>query len=143
MNIQKFTQKSIEAINDVEKLVYDYGNQEMTQEHLLLALVQQEGGLIPRLIEKMEIDLAHFTNHIRKNVEALPKVSGGQIYCGQDLNNVLIHGEDEAKQMGDEYVSVEHLMLSMMHHRKHQMLNGDILVSHLLCLVLAMNQDIV
>ncbi len=121
MNIQKFTQKSIEAINDVEKLVYDYGNQEMTQEHLLLALVQQEGGLIPRLIEKMEIDLAHFTNHIRKNVEALPKVSGGQIYCGQDLNNVLIHGEDEAKQMGDEYVSVEHLMLSMMHHPRKSM----------------------
>ncbi len=115
MNIQKFTQKSIEAVNDCEKLAYDYGNQEIEQEHLLLALLEQEDGLIPKLIEKMEIDLHHFTENARRRLEARTKVSGaGQLYVGKDLNNVLIHAEDIAKSMGDEYVSVEHLFLCLL-----------------------------
>ncbi len=115
MNIQKFTQKSIEAVNDCEKLAYDYGNQEIEQEHLLLALLEQEDGLIPKLIEKMEIDLHHFTENARRHLEARTKVSGaGQLYVGKDLNNVLIHAEDIAKSMGDEYVSVEHLFLCLL-----------------------------
>lgn len=114
MNIQKFTQKSLEAVNDAEKLTYDYGNQEIEQEHLLLALLQQEDGLIPRLIEKMEINLNYFTNDVISMVEARPKVSGaGNVYIGKNLNDCLLHAEDEAKRMGDEYVSVEHLFLSM------------------------------
>lgn len=115
MNINKFTQKSMEAVSACEKLAYDYGNQEIEQEHLMLALLQQQDGLIPRLIEKMEINLEHFTDNAIKRVEARVKVSGaGQVYVGKDLNNVLIHGEDEAKAMGDEYVSVEHLFLAML-----------------------------
>ena len=115
MNIQKFTQKSIEAVNDCEKLAYDYGNQEIEQEHLLLALLEQEDGLIPKLIEKMEIDLHHFTENARRHLEARTKVSGaGQLYVGKDLNNVLIHAEDIAKSMGDDYVSVEHLFLCLL-----------------------------
>ncbi len=117
MNIQKFTQKSIEAVNNSEKLVYEYGNQEMEEEHLLLALMQQEDGLIPKLIEKMGMDPKAFTNDVIARVQARTKVSGaGQIYVGKDLNNVLIHAEDEAKQMGDEYVSVEHLFLSLIRY---------------------------
>ncbi len=117
MNIQKFTQKSIEAVNTGEKLVYEYGNQEMEEEHLLLALMQQEDGLIPKLIEKMGMDPKAFTNEVIAKVEARTKVSGaGQIYVGKDLNNALIHAEDEAKQMGDEYVSVEHLFLSLIRY---------------------------
>lgn len=114
MNIQKFTQKSIEAINDCEKLAYEYGNQEIEQEHLLVALLQQPDGLIPKMIEKMEINLEHFTENAKKKLAARTKVSGGQIFVGQDLNKVLIHAEDEAKQMGDEYVSVEHLFLTLL-----------------------------
>lgn len=114
MNIQKFTQKSVEAINDCEKLAYDYGNQELEQEHLLLALLEQEDGLIPKLIEKMEIQLEHFTENAKRHLSARVKVSGGQLRVGQDLNKVLIHAEDEAKQMGDEYVSVEHLFLALL-----------------------------
>lgn len=115
MNIQKFTQKSIEAVNNCEKLAYDYGNQEIEQEHLLLALLEQEDGLIPKLIEKMEIDVHHFTENARRHLEARVKVSGaGQLYVGKDLNNVLIHAEDIAKSMGDEYVSVEHLFLCLL-----------------------------
>ncbi len=117
MNIQKFTQKSIEAVNTGEKLVYEYGNQEMEEEHLLLALMQQEDGLIPKLIEKMGMGPKAFTNEVIAKVEARTKVSGaGQIYVGKDLNNALIHAEDEAKQMGDEYVSVEHLFLSLIRY---------------------------
>ncbi len=117
MNIQKFTQKSIEAVNQSEKLVYEYGNQEMEEEHLLLALMQQEDGLIPKLIEKMGMDSKAFTNDVIARVQARTKVSGaGQIYVGKDLNQVLIHAEDEAKQMGDEYVSVEHLFLSLIRY---------------------------
>ncbi|MGN0483364.1 MAG: ATP-dependent chaperone ClpB [Lachnospiraceae bacterium] len=113
MNIQKFTKKSIEAINDCEKLAYEYGNQEIEEEHLLVALLQQEDGLITKMIEKMEIDKDHFLKNAIKHLEARVKVSGGQVFVGQELNKVLIHAEDEAKQMGDEYVSVEHLFLSM------------------------------
>ena len=117
MNIQKFTQKSIEAINQTEKIVYDYGNQEIEEEHMLLALTTQEDGLIPKLITKMEIDLEHFTNNVKSKVEKRTKVSGdSQIYMGKDLNNALIHAEDEAKAMGDEYVSVEHIFLSIIKH---------------------------
>ena len=115
MNIQKFTQKSIEAINACEKLAYEYGNQEIEQEHLLVALLTQEDGLIGKLIEKMEINREHFTENAKRHLNARTKVSGaGQIYVGKDLNNVLIHAEDEAKGMGDEYVSVEHLFLSLL-----------------------------
>ena len=117
MNIQKFTQKSMEAVQDCEKLAYEYGNQEIEQEHLLLALLQQQDGLIPKLIEKMEIDLNYFTNDAISMVEARTKVSGGgQVYMGKYLNEVLIHAEDEAKTMGDDYVSVEHLFLSLIKH---------------------------
>ncbi|SEI48895.1 ATP-dependent Clp protease ATP-binding subunit ClpB [Lachnospiraceae bacterium A10] len=117
MNIQKFTQKSMEAVNGTEKLAYDYGNQEIEQEHLLVSLLNQEDGLIPKLIEKMEIDLQYFRNDAVQMLERLTKVSGaGQVYVGKNLNEVLIHAEDEAKAMGDEYVSVEHLFLSMIKH---------------------------
>ncbi len=112
MNIQKFTQKSIEAINDCEKLAYEYGNQEIEQEHLLVALLRQPDGLIRKMIEKMEINTEHFMDNAIRHLEKRVKVSGGQVYIGQALNKVLISAEDEAKQMGDEYVSVEHLFLS-------------------------------
>ena len=115
MNIQKFTQKSIEAINALEKLAYEYGNQEIEQEHLLVALLTQEDGLIGKLIEKMEINREHFAENALRKLNARVKVQGaGQVYIGKDLNNVLIHAEDEAKHMGDEYVSVEHLFLSLL-----------------------------
>lgn len=117
MNINKFTQKSVEAVQNCEKLAYDYGNQEIEQEHLLVALLQQDEGLIPRLIEKMEIHLEHFSENAVRHLEARTKVSGGQVFIGKDLNQVLIHGEDEAKAMGDEYVSVEHLFLSMIRYQ--------------------------
>ena len=114
MNIKKFTQKSLEAVNGSEKLANDYGNQEITESHLLLSLLKQEDGLIPRLIEKMEIKLDYFENDIENMVASLPKVSGSsQNFVGKDLNNVLIHSEDEAKAMGDSYVSVEHIFLSI------------------------------
>ena len=114
MNIQKFTQKSIEAVNDCEKLAYEYGNQEIEQEHLLVALLHQQDGLIPKLIEKMDIQLAHFINNAENKLAARVKVSGGQVFVGKDLNQVLIHAEDEAKALGDEYVSVEHLFLALL-----------------------------
>lgn len=116
MNIQKFTQKSMEAIQDCEKLAYEYGNQEIEQEHLIVALLQQEDGLILKLIEKMEIQKEHFVDNAIRHLEARTKVSGGQVYVGQALNKVLISAEDEAKQMGDDYVSVEHLFLSLLRY---------------------------
>ena len=116
MNIQKFTQKSMEAVQDCEKLAYEYGNQEIEQEHLLVALLQQENGLIPQMIEKMEIQLEHFKENATRRLEARTKVSGGQVFVGKDLNQVLIHAEDEAKAMGDEYVSVEHLFLALLRY---------------------------
>ncbi|MCI8390084.1 MAG: ATP-dependent chaperone ClpB [Roseburia sp.] len=121
MNIQKFTQKSVEAINDCEKLAYEYGNQEIEQEHLLAALLRQEDGLIPKLIEKMEIQKEHFTGNAERHLAARTKVSGGKVFIGQELNKVLIHAEDEAKQMGDEYVSVEHLFLALLKYPNRAM----------------------
>ena len=113
MNISKFTQKSIEAVNSLEKLAYEYGNQEIEQEHLLYALLKQEDSLILKMVEKMEIDKTYFTEAVESALEKRTKVSGGQVYIGQYLNKVLVQAEDEAKAMGDEYVSVEHLFLSM------------------------------
>ena len=113
MNIQKFTQKSIEAINGCEKLAYEYGNQEIEQEHLLL----QEDGLSPKLIEKMEINKEHFIQNAKDHLAKRVKVSGGQIYMGQNLNKVLVSAEDEAKKMGDAYVSVEHLFLTLIKYQ--------------------------
>lgn len=116
MNISKFTQKSMEAVEGCEKLAYEYGNQEIEQEHLLYSLLTIEDSLIKKMIEKMEINLPHFTERAKQALEKRVKVQGGQVYMGQDLNKVLISAEDEAKQMGDEYVSVEHLFLSMIRH---------------------------
>ncbi len=113
MNIQKFTQKSIEAVNQCEKLSMEYGNQEIEQEHLLYALLTIDDSLILKLIEKMEINSEHFVSRARAALEKRVKVQGGQPYVGQYLNKVLISAEDEAKRMSDEYVSVEHLFLSM------------------------------
>ena len=113
MNIQKFTQKSIEAVNGCEKIAMEYGNQELEQEHLLYALLTIDDSLILKLIEKMEINKDYFVDRVEKALEKRVKVQGGQPYVGQYLNKVLISAEDEAKRMGDEYVSVEHLFLSL------------------------------
>ena len=114
MNISKFTQKSIQAVNDLEKLAYEYGNQEIEQEHLLMSLLRQEDSLILKLVAKMGIDQNLFLNGVEQALNKRVKVSGGQPYIGQYLNKVLISAEDLAKQMGDEYVSVEHLFLAML-----------------------------
>lgn len=114
MNISKFTQKSIEAIQNCEKIANEYGNQEIDQEHLLFALVNLEDSLIIKLIEKMEIQPEHFKNRVEDYIAKRPKVQGGNMYMSQALNYVLIHAEDEAKRMGDEYVSVEHLFLTLL-----------------------------
>ncbi len=114
MNISKFTQKSLEAVNGMEKLAYEYGNQEIEEEHLLYSLLTQEESLILKLVEKMEIHREYFLNRVKSDLEKRVKVSGGQLYIGAMLNKVLISAEDEAKQMGDEYVSVEHLFLSLL-----------------------------
>ena len=116
MNISKFTQKSMQAVERCEKLAYEYGNQEIEQEHLLYSLLTIEDSLIVKLIEKMEINTSHFINRAEQALERRTKVQGGQVYIGKDLNKVLISAEDEAKQMGDEYVSVEHLFLTMLKH---------------------------
>ena len=113
MNINKFTQKSIQAVNDLEKVAYEFGNQEVEQEHLLYTLMNQEDSLIQKLIQKMEIQPEYFANGIIQMLNKRPKVSGGQVYIGNDLNKVLVTAEDQAKAMGDEYVSVEHLFLAM------------------------------
>ncbi len=114
MNIQKFTQKSMQAVEGCEKLAYEYGNQEIEQEHLLYSLLNIEESLILKLIEKMEIQKEHFLNRALQAINKRVKVQGGQIYVGQYLNKVLIGAEDEAKGLGDEYVSVEHLFLAML-----------------------------
>ncbi len=116
MNISKFTQKSVQAIQNLEKTAYDFGNQEIEQEHLLYSLLHQEDSLILKLVEKMEIQKEHFLNRLEDYIGKRTKVSGGQPYIGQYLNQCLINAEDEAKAMGDEYVSVEHLFLSMLSH---------------------------
>ncbi len=116
MNISKFTQKSMQAVEQCEKLAYEYGNQEIEQEHLLYSLITIDDSLILKLVEKMEINTEHFCNRAKTALEKRVKVQGGQVYVGQDLNKVLISAEDEAKAMGDEYVSVEHLFLAMIKH---------------------------
>ena len=116
MNIQKFTQKSVQAVNELEKIAMEYGNQEIEQEHLVYNLVHQEDSLILKLIEKMEIQKEHFLNRIEQALNARTKVSGGQQYIGQYLNKALVSAEDEAKAMGDEYVSVEHLFLALLNN---------------------------
>ncbi len=113
MNINKFTQNSLQAVQAIEKVAYEYGNQEIEQEHLLYALLTQEDSLILKLLEKMNIQKELFLSRVEEALSKRPKVQGGQVYIGQDLNKVLIHAEDEAKQMGDEYVSVEHLFLAL------------------------------
>ena len=114
MNINKFTQKSLQAVQNCERIAMDYGNQEIAQEHLLYALLTQDDSLIAKLMEKMGLDKNLIINRVEEAIQKRPKVQGGQQYVGQDLNKALIHGEDEAKAMGDEYVSVEHLFLSIM-----------------------------
>ncbi len=113
MNISKFTQKSMQAVERCERLAYEYGNQEIEQEHLLYSLLTIEDSLILKLIEKMEINKDHFLNRAEAAIQKRVKVQGGQVYVGKDLNKALISAEDEAKQLGDEYVSVEHLFLAM------------------------------
>ena len=116
MNISKFTQKSLQAVQDLEKTAYEFGNQEVEQEHLLYNLLHQEDSLILKLIEKMEIQKEHFLNNVERALNARTKVSGGQPYIGQYLNKALVSAEDEAKAMGDEYVSVEHLFLALVNN---------------------------
>ena len=114
MNISKFTQKSVQAVQDLEKVAYEYGNQEIDQEHLLYTLLTQEDSLILKLIEKMEINKEYFLNTVKNALDAKVKVSGGELRFGQYLNKALVNAEDEAKAMGDEYVSVEHLFLALL-----------------------------
>ena len=121
MNISKFTQKSMQAVQDCERVAYDYGHQELAQEHLLYSLLTIEDSLIKKLIEKMEIQAPVFQAQVEGLLEKRPKVSGGKVYVGNDLNKVLIYAEDEAKHMGDEYVSVEHLFLSIMKNASREM----------------------
>ena len=113
MNINKFTQNSMQAVQGCEKVAYEYGNQEIEQEHLLYALVTQNDSLILKLLEKMEIQKELFINRVEEALRKRTKVQGGQVYIGQDLNKALIHAEDEATQMGDEYISVEHIFLAL------------------------------
>ncbi len=114
MNISKFTQKSLEAVQNTEKLAYEYGNQQIDQEHLLYSLLTVEDSLIFKLITKMGISGDQFRDEVQQAIGKLPKVSGGQVYFSNDANKVLVNAEDEAKAMGDEYVSVEHLFLAML-----------------------------
>ena len=116
MNISKFTQKSVQAVQDLEKVAYQFGNQEIEAEHLLYALLEQEDSLILKLIEKMEIDKDYFRNSLNQALDARVKVSGGELRFGQYLNKALVSAEDEAKAMGDEYVSVEHLFLALLRY---------------------------
>ena len=121
MNINKFTQKSMEAVSNCEKIAYDYGHQELAQEHLLYSMLNIEDSLITNLIEKMGIDIGNFKREVEALLEKRPKVSGGNIYVGNDLNKVLIYAENEAQQMGDSYVSIEHLFLSLISNASKEM----------------------
>ena len=121
MNINKFTQSSMSAVQGCEKVAMDYVNQEVEQEHLLYALLTIDDSLILKLFEKMGISKETIINRVEEALRKRPKVQGGQMYIGQNLNNVLVHGEDEAKQMGDEYVSVEHLFLALMKYASRDM----------------------
>ena len=121
MNINKFTQKSLQAVQSCERIALEYGNQEIEQEHLFYALLTQDDSLILKMMEKMGIEKTSIINRAEEALRRRPKVQGGQQYIGKDLNNALIHAEDEAKQMGDEYVSVEHLFLSIMKYANKEM----------------------
>ena len=121
MNIDRFTQNSLKALKDMEKYAYDYGNQEMEEEHLLYALLKLDDSLVLKLVEKMEINTEHFVGRVEQALEKRVKVQGGQLYIGNDLNKVLVSAGDEAKAMGDEYVSVEHLMLAMIKNPNREM----------------------
>ena len=121
MNISKFTQKSVQAVQDLEKVAYEYGNQEIEEEHLQYALLTQEDSLILKLIEKMEIQKEYFIDTVKKALDAKVKVSGCELRFGQYLNKALVSAEDEAKAMGDEYVSVEHLFLAMLKYASREL----------------------
>lgn len=123
MNITKFTQKSIEIMNNLEKTAYDFGNQEIVQEHLLYSMLTIEDSLLAKLLQKMEIDPAVFQAQVEGLLDKRPKVEGGQVYIGNDLNKVLVYAENEAKAMGDEYVSVEHLFLSLLRKPSNEVKN--------------------
>ena len=123
MNITKFTQKSIEIMNKLEKTAYDFGNQEIVQEHLLYSMLTIEDSLLAKLLQKMEIDPAVFQAQVEGLLDKRPKVEGGQVYIGNDLNKVLVYAENEAKAMGDEYVSVEHLFLSLLRKPSNEVKN--------------------
>ena len=116
MQADRFTQKSLEAVNSLQKTAMDFGNQEIEQEHLLYVLLNQENSLILQMIEKMGIDANLFRNEVEAAINKRVKVQGGQPYVGQYLNYTLNYAENEAKKMGDEYVSVEHLFLAMLRH---------------------------
>ncbi len=120
MNINRFTQKSMEVVNACERIAYDFGNQEIEQEHLLYSLLKVEDSLILKLLDKMGIDTQSFSYAVENLLKKRPKVSGGQVFIGDHLNRVLIYAEDEAKQMGDEYVSVEHLFLSLLKNQNRE-----------------------
>ena len=123
MNISKFTQKSIEAVNHCEKLAYEFGNQEIEQEHLLYSLLTLEDSLILKLVEKMEINKQAFLDRVETALNKRVKVQGGKLYIGEKLNQALVSAEDEARHMGDEYVSVEHLFLAMQKHSNAEIKN--------------------
>ena len=123
MKIDRFTQKSIEAIQNMEKVALDYGNQEIEQEHLLYSLLTIEDSIVPKLIEKMGIDNDVFLNRVDEALKKRTKVQGGKPYVGADLNKVLLKSEDEMKAMGDEYVSVEHILLAMLHYPNREIIN--------------------
>ena len=123
MNIQKFTQKSLQAVQNCERVAMEYGNQEIEQEHLFYALLSQEDSLILKLFEKMGIEKQMILSRAEEALRKRTKVQGGQQFVGQDLNKTLIHAEDEAKQMGDEYVSVEHLFLAILRYANKEMKN--------------------
>ena len=114
MDFAKFTQKSIEIINNLEKTAYDFGNQEIVQEHLLYAMMTIDDSLLAKLMQKMDIEPAVFLAQVEGLLNKRPKVEGGQVYIGSELNKVLVYAENESKAMGDEYVSVEHIFLSLL-----------------------------
>ncbi|MDE5777331.1 MAG: hypothetical protein K2I10_02300, partial [Lachnospiraceae bacterium] len=114
MNAEKFTKKSLEVVENCEKIAYEYNNQEIDQEHILFSLITVDDSLIAKLIEKMDIDLQHFTSEAEKLVAYRPKVSGGNLFTSSDFQKTFVHAEKEAKQMGDSFISVEHIFLALL-----------------------------
>ena len=114
MDAEKFTKKSLEVIENCEKLAYEYNNQELTQAHLMYALVTVEDSLIAKLLTNMGINMDAFTGECEKLVANRPKVSGGQLFTSPEFSKALIQAEKEAKQMGDDYISVEHIFLGLL-----------------------------